>query len=136
LAVYLARRAALAVVVVAGVIVATFVIAHVVPGDRAASWAGPHASPAALAAARRYLGLDRPLPVQIGTYFAGIVTGDWGVSIHTHRAVLSDYATAAVATLDTPAIVGVTLFIAVVYVAANLVVDLVQAALDPRIRLR
>jgi ABC-type dipeptide/oligopeptide/nickel transport system permease component len=30
----------------------------------------------------------------------------------------------------------VTLFIALVYVAANLVVDIVQATLDPRIRLR
>ena len=40
------------------------------------------------------------------------------------------------ATLDTPAIVGVTLFIALVYVVANLVVDIVQAAIDPRIRLR
>ena len=46
------------------------------------------------------------------------------------------YATAAISTLDTPAILGVTLFIALVYVAANLVVDIVQAAIDPRIRLR
>jgi peptide/nickel transport system permease protein len=49
---------------------------------------------------------------------------------------LGSYAAASVSTLDTPAIVGVTLFVAVIYVAANLVVDLVQAALDPRIRLR
>jgi peptide/nickel transport system permease protein len=49
---------------------------------------------------------------------------------------LGSYAAASVSTLDTPAIVGVTLFVAVAYVAANLVVDLVQAALDPRIRLR
>jgi peptide/nickel transport system permease protein len=49
---------------------------------------------------------------------------------------LGSYAAASVSTLDTPAIVGVTLFVAVVYVAANLVVDLMQAALDPRIRLR
>jgi peptide/nickel transport system permease protein len=49
---------------------------------------------------------------------------------------LGSYAVASVSTLDTPAIVGVTLFIAVIYVASNLVVDLVQAALDPRIRLR
>jgi peptide/nickel transport system permease protein len=41
-----------------------------------------------------------------------------------------------VSTLDTPAIVGVTLFVGVIYVAVNLIVDLVQAALDPRIRLR
>jgi peptide/nickel transport system permease protein len=30
----------------------------------------------------------------------------------------------------------VTLFVALVYVAANLAVDIIQAALDPRIRLR
>ena len=49
---------------------------------------------------------------------------------------LGSYAAASVATLDTPAILGVTLFIALVYVAANLIVDIIQAALDPRIRLR
>jgi peptide/nickel transport system permease protein len=49
---------------------------------------------------------------------------------------LGSYAAASVSTLDTPAIVGVTLFVAAVYVALNLVVDLVQAAIDPRIRLR
>ncbi len=37
----MARRVALAVLVVAGVIIATFVIARVVPGDPAATWAGP-----------------------------------------------------------------------------------------------
>jgi peptide/nickel transport system permease protein len=97
---YLARRLALAIVVVAGVIVLTFVIAHVVPGDPAATWAGPHASPAQLAAARRFLGMNRPLPVQLVSYFGGILTGNWGVSIHTHRAVLSDIAVVAPASLE------------------------------------
>jgi peptide/nickel transport system permease protein len=49
---------------------------------------------------------------------------------------LGSYAAASIATLDTPAILGVTLFVAVAYVVANLVVDIVQAAIDPRIRLR
>ena len=49
---------------------------------------------------------------------------------------LGSYATASIGTLDTPAIMGVTLFIAIVYVLANLVVDIFQAGLDPRIRLR
>jgi peptide/nickel transport system permease protein len=97
---YVARRAALAVVVIAGVIILTFVIAHVIPGDPAAAWAGPHASAAQVAAARRFLGLDQPLPVQLGKYFGGVLTGDWGVSIHTHRPVLSDLATAAPASLE------------------------------------
>jgi peptide/nickel transport system permease protein len=49
---------------------------------------------------------------------------------------LGSYAASAIAALDTPSIVGVTLFVAVVYVVSNLVVDFAQAAIDPRIRLR
>ena len=97
---YAVRRAALALVVVAGVVILTFVIADVVPGDPATSWAGPHASAAQIARARQYLGLDQPLPVRIGRYFGGILTGNWGISIHTHRPVLSDIATAAPATIE------------------------------------
>ena len=97
---YVVRRVVLALVVVAGVVVLTFVIADVVPGDPATSWAGPHASAAQIARARQYLGLDQPLPVRIGKYFGGIVTGNWGISIHTHRPVLSDIGTAAPATLE------------------------------------
>jgi peptide/nickel transport system permease protein len=100
LIVYVARRVALAVLVVAGVVVLTFVIAHVVPGDPAATWAGPRASAAQVAAARRYLGLDRPPAVQLLAYFGGILSGNWGVSIHTHRPVLSDLAAVAPASLE------------------------------------
>jgi peptide/nickel transport system permease protein len=49
---------------------------------------------------------------------------------------LGSYAAASIASLDTPAILGVTLFIAAVYVVTNLAVDLAQAAIDPRIALR
>ena len=97
---YVTRRVALAIVVVAGVVILTFVISDVVPGDPAASWAGPHASAAQIARARHYLGLDQPLAVRIGKYFAGILSGNWGTSIHTHRPVLSDIGTAAPATLE------------------------------------
>jgi peptide/nickel transport system permease protein len=97
---YVGRRAALACVVIAGVIILTFAIAHAVPGDPAVAWAGPHASAAQVAAARRFLGLDRPAAVQLASYFAGIASGNWGVSIHTHQPVLSDLATAAPASLE------------------------------------
>ena len=73
--VYVVRRVATAILVIAGVIVLTFVIARVVPGDPAATWAGPHASAAQIAAARRFLGLDRPPAVQLASYFGGILTG-------------------------------------------------------------
>jgi len=97
---YVARRVALAVLVVAGVVVLTFVIARVVPGDPAASWAGPHASRAEIARVRHELDLDQPLPVQIGRYFLGILKGDWGTSIHTHQPVLSDLMDRAPASIE------------------------------------
>jgi peptide/nickel transport system permease protein len=97
---YLARRVGLSAIVVAGVVVLTFFITRVIPGDPAASWAGPHASPAEIAAIRHKLGLDQPVWRQIGTYFKGIVTGDWGVSVHTHQPVLSDIAHRLPASLE------------------------------------
>ena len=90
---FVVHRAALGLLVVVGVVILTFVIARVIPGDPAAGWVGPHASPRQLEAARHLLGLDRPLPIQIWDYFRGIATGDWGISIHTKHAVLSDIAT-------------------------------------------
>jgi peptide/nickel transport system permease protein len=98
--VFVARRIALAFVVVVGVIVVTFVVAHVVPGDPAATWAGPHASAAQIAHARKFLGLDRPLAAQLISYLGGVAAGNWGISIHTHRSVLSDLMTVAPASLE------------------------------------
>jgi len=97
---YLVRRIALAILVVVGVVVLTFVIARVVPGDPAVSWAGPHASREQIANVRHELGLDRSLPVQIVSYFAGVVRGDWGRSIHTHQPVLSDIMDRAPASIE------------------------------------
>ncbi|GII93898.1 ABC transporter permease [Sinosporangium siamense] len=44
------------------------------------------------------------------------------------------YAADAIRSLDTPAIAGVTLLVALLYVAANLAVDLLQGLVDPRVR--
>ena len=49
---------------------------------------------------------------------------------------LGSYAALAVQSIDTPAIVGVTLLVALAYVLGNLAVDLLQTLVDPRIRLR
>jgi len=90
---YVIRRVALAIVVVAGVVVLTFVISDVVPGDPAASWAGHARVGAQIARARQYLGLDSRWRCGSGSTSLGIVTGNWGTSIHTHRPVLSDIGT-------------------------------------------
>jgi len=47
---------------------------------------------------------------------------------------LGRYATASAVSLDFPAVVGVTLVAAVIYTLVNLVVDLLYARLDPRVR--
>jgi peptide/nickel transport system permease protein len=98
--VFVARRIVLAIGVVVGVIIVTFAVAHLVPGDPAATWAGPHASASQIAQSRKFLGLDRPVAIQLASYLSGIATGNWGVSIHTHRRVLSDILTAAPASLE------------------------------------
>ncbi|RCG29770.1 ABC transporter permease [Sphaerisporangium album] len=49
---------------------------------------------------------------------------------------LGRYAADSIRSLDTPAIAGVTLLVALLYVLANLVVDLFQGVIDPRARAR
>ena len=49
---------------------------------------------------------------------------------------LGRYAASAISSLDTPAIAGVTLLVALAYVLANLVVDLLVGLVDPRVRVR
>lgn len=60
---------------------------HLAPGDPASQLAGPAATPEQIANLRTSLGLDRPLPVQYGTWLSAFVRGDWGSSIATGRPV-------------------------------------------------
>ena len=52
----------------------------------------------------------------------------------TVAGVPSDAAVDAVSARDYPMVVGIILVISVLFVALNLVVDLIYAALDPRVR--
>jgi peptide/nickel transport system permease protein len=94
-----------------GVGIVAFVITRQLPGDAAATWAGPRATREQLALVREQLGLDRPLPEQVVRYLADLVRGDWGTSIHTRQPVLSDVLTRLVASLE---LVGAAILIAVV----------------------
>jgi peptide/nickel transport system permease protein len=49
---------------------------------------------------------------------------------------LGQYAYRSASGLDLPAIIGVTLFVAIVYIGVNLVVDVLYTVIDPRIRVR
>ncbi len=97
---YILKRIGLGLVVVLGVVLVTFVIARLVPGDPAVAWVGLHATPREIQQARHTLGLDRPLYAQIVTYVKGVASGNWGTSIHTKRPVLSDIGSRAAASLE------------------------------------
>jgi peptide/nickel transport system permease protein len=76
-----------------GVIIVTFLLTRVLPGDTAAYFAGPAATPQAIAEIRQSLGLDRPLPEQFVRYVKELVRGDLGNSLTTGQPVAKEIAT-------------------------------------------
>src|SRR5207247_2222150 len=84
----LARRAATALAVVAGVVTLTFFLLRLAPGDPVELLLGPTATPAQLAAQRHALALDRPLVVQYAAWLGRFARGEWGARIATGRAGL------------------------------------------------
>ena len=63
-----------------GIMVVTFFLVHLLPGDPARSIVGIRASPELVADIRERLGVDRPLPAQLTSYFGHILQGDLGQS--------------------------------------------------------
>lgn len=97
---FLVRRLAQTIVVVFGVLVVTFGVARIIPGDPAVAYAGPRATKVELARVTKEFGLDKPWPVQLRDYIWGVLHGDWGTSLYTRRPVLSDLGVALPASLE------------------------------------
>ena len=97
---YLARRSVGILLVLLGVSIITFFIAHVVPGDPAAAALGDRARDEQLQAFRAKHGLDKPLPEQYLLYMQGLVQGDLGESIRSRRPVSQDLLEFFPATLE------------------------------------
>ncbi len=97
---YLARRGFLALFVIFGVTLITFVISHVVPADPVVAYLGDHAPPDLVVKVRAQLGLDRPLPEQYVIYLGGLIHGQLGVSIMDQRPVSTDIAEYLPATIE------------------------------------
>ena len=83
----LAQRLALAAVVVFGVIVLTFILEYVIPGDPAREMAPRVQSTAVLENIREQLHLNQPLWVQFGYYVGHLAHGDLGQSYVQHEPV-------------------------------------------------
>jgi len=76
-----------------------------------------------------------PTTTVIGLSFGGLLTGAVLTESIFSWPGLGRWAATALLANDQAAIVGFTLFTAVIYVSANLIVDLLYAYLDPRVRL-
>ena len=85
---------------VLGLIVLTFTISHIIPADPIAYIAGENASNEALAELRHEYGFDLPIHVQLYNYVIGVLNGEFGVSLYTHRPIVNDLLARLPATLE------------------------------------
>ncbi|MFJ2663986.1 ABC transporter permease [Nocardia fluminea] len=81
------RRAAGLLAVAVVLVVVTFGMIQLIPGDPAESLAGQNATQADIARIRTELGLDRPVLTRFFDYVSGLLQGDLGRSFQTREAV-------------------------------------------------
>jgi peptide/nickel transport system permease protein len=87
---YLVRRLLLATLAIFGVLVITFFLTHVIPGDPVAAILGQQAPQHVIDELRHRWGLDRPIHEQFLLYLQRLARGDLGASLATHRPVIND----------------------------------------------
>ena len=105
----LARRLLQALPSLAAIVIITFLLTRLLPGDPAAYFAGDAADAESIAQVRAELGLDRPLVVQFFVYLGDLLRGDLGTSLNTGRPVLAEIANRLPASLE---LTGVALLLA------------------------
>ncbi|MGI5167125.1 ABC transporter permease [Spirillospora sp. CA-253888] len=84
---FLLRRLAGLVVALAALVVVTFLMMQLIPGDPARALAGDTATGAQVEQLRHELGLDRSLGSQFTSYVGGLLQGDLGQSFQTREPV-------------------------------------------------
>ena len=87
---FLAVRLALLVPTLVGVLVVTFLLLYVAPGDPVQAMVGERADAETIARLRAELHLDDPLPLQFVRYAGGVLQGDLGRSYITQRPIVRD----------------------------------------------
>ena len=84
---YILRRILYAIPVLLAIMVVTFTLARLIPGDPCTAMLGEKATPEACERFDKKFGLDQPLPVQMGRYMGNIMRGDLGDSIRFGRPI-------------------------------------------------
>ena len=73
-----------------GVLLVSFLLLYVAPGDPVQAMVGERSDPATLARLRAELHLDDPLPLRFVRYVGRVVQGDLGTSYITRRPIVRD----------------------------------------------
>jgi peptide/nickel transport system permease protein len=86
----LAKRFVTVIPTLIGVVIVTFLLTRVLPGDPAAYFAGPAATPQSIAEVKKSLGLDRPWREQFARYVSDLMHGNLGNSLSTGQPVVTE----------------------------------------------
>jgi peptide/nickel transport system permease protein len=97
---FIAYRLLMAVVVLFGLTIVTFLIIHLIPGNPAQTLLfGSNPTPAQIQHLEVELGLDKPLYVQYGIYLWNLLHGNMGTSFLSNQSVTSELLSRAPSTL-------------------------------------
>jgi peptide/nickel transport system permease protein len=81
------RRVLAAIPVLIGILVITFALGRMIPGDPCKAMLGEKATEEVCDAFIKRHGLDKPIPVQLLVYMGNVLRGDFGNSIRFNRSV-------------------------------------------------
>jgi peptide/nickel transport system permease protein len=84
---FITRRGLAALLVLWLAVSLLFAMIHMAPGDPVSVMLGPRATPEIKAELARRMGLDKPLVVQLGRFYADVARGDLGVDPFSNRRV-------------------------------------------------
>lgn len=119
--VYTIRRLGQMIPALIGIILITFILSRVLPGDPAVMLAGEQATPEVIENIRQDMGLDKPLYGQFFDYLGQLGRGDLGDAYHTGHTVASDFASRFPATIE------LTLFSILIAVVIAIPVGIIAA---------
>jgi ABC-type dipeptide/oligopeptide/nickel transport system permease component len=87
----ISRRVLVIIPTILGAVTLAFLVIHAAPGDPIRTLTGDYdAPPEVVEQLRRQFGLDQPLYIQYVNYISSVLSGDFGTSLRTGRAVLGE----------------------------------------------
>ncbi len=85
---YILKRTLFSIIILTVIIIITFFISRVLPGDPVLLWVGDHPTQEQITSAKRELGLDKPLLHQFINFSKELLKGELGTSIRTRQPII------------------------------------------------